>query len=136
MHRVKGRGADADVELVDGLLVVRWHGLVAMAGAESVKRAIYWALQDPVAAIVSDYSKATVALNDAECVRIMLGGPNDMGDLPATVVTKECTWDVFYRASLTAAALGRWRYVSRDFSEALHVARGLRGRRLVRACVR
>jgi hypothetical protein len=121
MHRVTKRGTGATFEVTPGgVLVVQWHGVVTMAGAESVKRAIYWALQDPVAGIVSDYTGAALALDDAEMLRIMLGGPHDLAELPAAVVALGNASHALFRAGESAALHGRrWRMVCQEPAPAL-----------------
>lgn len=68
---------------------------------------------------MSDYSGAALAMDDRDLLQIMMGGAYDLPELPAAVVANDSMCNALYRASITAAWAGRWRYVCRDASLAL-----------------
>lgn len=129
MKRIARHGVAARFEVTpSGVLIVEWGGVVTIGAADELKRAICADLPARPIGVVSDYRLAVVAMADAELVRIMLGGRHDLPDLPAAVVANDGNCNPLYRASVTAAASDRWRYVCRDPQQALgwaHCARDL-----------
>lgn len=113
-------GARADYDVTaGGVLVVNWRGVVTFGAAEQVKQAIGAGLPAEPLAIVSDYRRAAVALAEPDMIRLMIGGPHDMAELPAAVVAADGPRYWLYHASLKAASGGRWRFVCHDPSEAM-----------------
>ena len=105
--------------LPSGVLVVAWRGVVTMRAADAAKAEIAARLPWRPAAIVSDYRGAALALDADELLRIMLGGPHEMPELPAAVVAHEAVSHAMRRASMSAAWAGRWRCVFHGPSPAL-----------------
>ena len=118
-NRITRNGARADFETTpDGVLVVRWGDFVTLRAADEVKQAICAALPVRPVGVVSDYSRAVVAMSDAELVRIMMGGQHDLPELPAAVIANAGMCRALYAASITAALAGQWRHVCRTAAEA------------------
>lgn len=122
--RVTRHGAGAVFDVTpDGVLVVRWQGVVTLRAADAVKEAVCARLLARPAGVVSDYRRAAVAMSDAELAHIMMGGQHDLADLPAAVVANDSMWDSLFGAGLKAAWAGRWRRVCHDEAQALAWAR-------------
>lgn len=135
MKLIVGDGQTSGRVTADGVLVVRFLGVLTPARLRHEKAAVVEMLATRPRAVVADYRAAVLALSRGDLQQIMDGqAPEDLPGLPAAVVPSVCLTSAMADAAISSAArLGVWRLVHQDQGPALaSVRRALDLARLAR----
>lgn len=127
-YRATHLGANAVAEMLPhGLLLVAFSGPITATSLPTLKRKIAAGMAlDAARAVVSDYSSATVLLDDAAVGEMMAGGEaGNLPQLPAAVVAQGADLRRLRRAAIAAGFRhGLPRVVVPDRRQALRWAVG------------
>ena len=116
-----GGGQASGQVTADGVLVVRFVGVLTPDRLRHEKAAMVDMLTKRPRAVVADYRAAVLALGGRDLQQIMDGqSPEDLPGLPAAVVPSVCLASAMADAAVSSAVrLGVWRLVHPDQAPAL-----------------
>lgn len=110
MRTVRSGSASASIGACGDVLVVQVSGLVTGRSLPEIRRNVRAVLPRGVMAVVADYSRAALALSDAEMSDMMAGDEHAYSHLPTAVVCRlECAHDLRRHAINAALTTGRYR---------------------------